>query len=112
MQLVFLNPKTTFFMSQHNKSTLALYCKNVVSQRGNNLISTVEAFLASKKISQSERETMAETFRAIDKDGSGMIECAEILAIYRQQNEHVTDEEAQRIINSIDKDHSGKIDFN
>ena len=39
----------------------------------------VESFLATKKISQSEREDLAKMFRAIDSDGSGMIDYSELL---------------------------------
>ena len=43
-------------------------------QRGNNLVSIIESYLSLRKVTQQERQRLANIFTGIDRDGNGLIE--------------------------------------
>lgn len=71
----------------------------------------METYLASNTISQQERSTLAKAFKQIDRDGSGIIERNELIEAYRSVYGAVNDRFVENIIEKIDTNGSGKIDF-
>lgn len=68
-----------------------------------------------KKITQIERQKLAELFTSIDTDGNGLIEKEELIKILKSHVEHfkkLEDDEIELMVGEIDKNCSGKIDFN
>lgn len=45
----------------------------------------IESYLCLKKITQQERQKLAEMFTSIDSDGNGQIECDELLKAFRKK---------------------------
>ena len=81
-------------------------------QAANNLISMIEGYLVCKKINQSERQHLASIFESIDRDNSGIIEVEEFKKFYSENSEHYDVDEVEKMILAIDKNNSGKVDFN
>jgi calcium-dependent protein kinase len=108
-----LNPHS---MSSANLEKLEdYYVRGLFTQRGNNLISVIEAYLCLRKVTQEERQKLACAFTSIDRDGDGLIEREElVVALRRQQSKRAGEGEGEvdGLVESIDKDRSGKIDFN
>jgi Ca2+-binding EF-hand superfamily protein len=68
-----------------------------------------------KKITQDERQKLAEIFTSIDSDGNGLIDKAELVATLRTHMDkfkHLAEAELDQLVSSMDKNNSGKIDFN
>lgn len=65
-----------------------------------------------KKITPEEVEHIKESFKAMDTDGNGTIDAQEFKAALLQNGEHVTDEDVNVIIASIDKNGDGVIQLN
>lgn len=61
------------------------------------------------KITPEEVEHIKESFKAMDTDGNGTIDAQEFKAALLQNGEHVTDEDVNVIIASIDKNGDGVI---
>lgn len=64
------------------------------------------------KITPEEVEHIKESFKAMDTDGNGTIDAQEFKAALLQNGEHVTDEDVNVIIASIDKNGDGVIQLN
>ena len=79
-------------------------------QRGNNFISVIENYLSLSQISQLERDRLGHLFRAIDSNNDGVIEAKELIAVC--QSQLGVDFEVARVLEEIDHNNSGKIDFN
>lgn len=65
-----------------------------------------------RRLSQPERQKIAQLFFEIDKDNSGFLDKDEFLAVFRSISPCTEEGQLRRIIDLIDKDKSGKIDFN
>lgn len=72
----------------------------------------MECFLTLRRLTQSERQNLAQIFCEIDKDNSGLLDKDEFLQALRLGSPSSSETHLQMIIDSIDKDKSGKIDFN
>jgi Ca2+-binding EF-hand superfamily protein len=71
-----------------------------------------DATVASAPIAPLSDETLLQqVFHIIDKDGSGTIERAELVALLLELNYDVTQSELNDIVESFDQDGSGTIDF-
>jgi calcium-dependent protein kinase len=62
-------------------------------------------------MSKAERNELAEKFKSIDKDGSGMLDKEELTEAYKTIYGMVNEEAISHIIDTIDVNGSGKIDF-
>ena len=62
--------------------------------------------------SDEDKESLLETFKAIDENGDGMISRKELLTGYRKVNDStISDDELNDMFSRIDKDNNGKIDY-
>merc|ERR1719461_2046319 len=61
---------------------------------------------------ESKRETFRKVFKEFDKDGDSFINKKELKNLLARWKVIVSDEEADDIMNEIDKNKDGKIDFN
>lgn len=69
-------------------------------------------FIASQLASKEEKQQLMETFKALDKNGDGTLSRQEILDGYRQtMNEDEAEAEVNRIMEMVDTDKSGEIDY-
>ncbi|KAL2443965.1 Calmodulin [Exophiala dermatitidis] len=65
----------------------------------------------SAKPSEEEIKAYRDVFALFDKDGSGTITAQELGEIMRSLGQNPSDSELQDMINEVDIDHSGSIDF-
>jgi Ca2+-binding EF-hand superfamily protein len=72
----------------------------------------IEGYLVTKKINQAERQHLASIFESIDEDHSGIIEVEEFKKFYQDNSEYYNGEEMEALLLTLDKNKSGKIDFN
>eukprot|EP00090_Calanus_glacialis_P009105 TRINITY_DN17453_c0_g1_i1.p1 TRINITY_DN17453_c0_g1~~TRINITY_DN17453_c0_g1_i1.p1 ORF type:complete len:193 (-),score=72.28 TRINITY_DN17453_c0_g1_i1:157-735(-) len=64
------------------------------------------------KILQKERE-FREAFRMFDRDGSGKVSSTELRQVLTKSGQmKLTDEEVDEMVEGVDEDHDGMIDFN
>ena len=76
------------------------------------LKNAVRLFLATQVIAQNELKVLKEEFLAIDKDGNGRISREELLEQYKKiMNEPEATEVVNEIMNKVDVNHSGDIDY-
>ena len=68
----------------------------------------------SRKVCQEERQRLAAVFTSIDTDRSGIIEIDELRRFYfsNSSDREMTEKEVEEILKEVDKNQSGKIDFN
>jgi len=69
--------------------------------------------MASQMTSQVEKEELQKTFQTLDKDGDGVLTKEELLEGYKKvyQNDEQAELEVRRIIEEVDINNSGQIDF-
>lgn len=73
-----------------------------------------EEFLAlmAKKTKEAEDEAeLKEAFRVFDKNNRGVIEACDLKLIFQTLDPDMPDEEVEQIINEVDEDGSGTVDF-
>ena len=69
-------------------------------------------FIASQLASKEEKQQLMETFKALDKNGDGTLSRQEILDGYTQiMDEEGAEAEVNRIMQMVDIDKSGEIDY-
>lgn len=69
-------------------------------------------FIASQLASKEEKQQLMETFKALDKNGDGTLSRQEILEGYMQlMDEEEAEAEVNRIMEMVDIDKSGEIDY-
>lgn len=84
----------------------------LLTQFKSKFLAIVETYMATNAISQEDRRILARKFREIDKDNSGAIETAELVSAFKAvYGNKYTEEAIGDIINKIDSNGSGKIDF-
>ena len=59
-----------------------------------------------------KQQELKEAFDAFDRDGNGVINTEELLAMMNQLGDRITKEEAEKMIQEADHDKDGVIDFN
>ena len=70
------------------------------------------AFIASQLLSKQERENIDKVFRAMDTNGDGKLDKAEIKAGYAEFfGKTISDEEVDEMFAKVDVDDSGAIDY-
>ena len=68
--------------------------------------------LMSKKTKEAEDEQeLREAFRVFDKNNRGVIEAGDLKLIFQTLDPDMSDEEVEQIINDVDEDGSGTVDF-
>lgn len=65
----------------------------------------------SNDISDEELQVFRESFNNFDKDGNGHITIAELTAVMKQLGQSPTKKQIKKMIESVDLDNSGTIDF-
>jgi calcium-dependent protein kinase len=69
-------------------------------------------FIASQLTSKEEKQQLMDTFKALDKNGDGILSKDEILEGYKQiMDEEEAEAEVSRIMAMVDLDKSGAIDY-
>ena len=63
------------------------------------------------QLTEQEREEFKDVFSMFDKDGDGTVSCKELGVVMRALGQNPTDEEIVEMINEVDEDKSGEIDF-
>jgi hypothetical protein len=67
--------------------------------------------MGAEAASQQRRQQLSAAFKAIDTDGSGSLDFAEIKAAFEKAGDKLSDDELKKLFDLVDKDHSGSIDF-
>jgi Ca2+-binding EF-hand superfamily protein len=66
----------------------------------------------AKKIKEAEDEAeLKEVFRVFDKNNRGVIDVSDLKIIFKTLDPDMPDEEIDQIINEVDEDGSGTVDF-
>ncbi|KAJ3737291.1 calmodulin [Lentinula guzmanii] len=68
--------------------------------------------MASDQLSEEQVNEFKEAFSLFDKDGDGTITTLELGTVMRSLGQNPTDAELQDMINEVDVDGNGTIDFN
>lgn len=71
----------------------------------------VYTFIASQLYSNKDKELLLKAFKEIDKDGDGVIERDELIKTFNDSSTNLQAEEVERILEMIDTNGSGRIDF-
>jgi len=67
--------------------------------------------MASDQLTEEQINEFKEAFSLFDKDGDGTITTLELGTVMRSLGQNPTDAELQDMINEVDKDGNGEIDF-
>lgn len=73
--------------------------------------SVVSPTMSVSTFSPEEIEELREAFNLFDKDGGGTIDVAELRAILDQRGKRMSDMELRKLMDMVDEDRSGEIDF-
>ena len=76
-----------------------------------NIIQIVILFKMAKELSETQIEEFREAFLLFDKNGDGTITTVELGTAMRSLGQNPTEEELQEMINEVDEDGGGSIDF-
>lgn len=81
-------------------------------QKSSKLRDAVSTFIATQCVSIADTKELRKVFQAIDVNGDGKLSKEEIFTYYcKEMGEEAAEEEARRIIDAVDSDHSGFIDY-
>lgn len=96
-----------------DKERLQHNLKNLKSFRAEQkLQQAAYTFIASQLTTKEERQQLMETFKALDTNGDGTLSREEILEGYKQlMDEEEAEAEVNRIMQMVDLDKSGAIDY-
>jgi calcium-dependent protein kinase len=75
------------------------------------LKAVVYTFIASQLYSNKDKEILLKAFKEIDKDGDGVIERDELIKTFSDSSTNLLPAEVERILEIIDTNGSGRIDF-
>jgi calcium-dependent protein kinase len=105
--------QNTYQETQIDKDSLRDAFANLRSFRAENKLQrAVLCFISSQLVSQKERSNLSKIFQTIDKDGTGKLNAKELkLASNRLANLGLTEDELQEIINRVDSNQNGYIDY-
>lgn len=85
--------------------------KYISIQAINNFVSVVESYLSFRKISQSQKNEIKCLFQAIDVRRQGQLSKNDILKTYEASLGTENEEKIKKLIEAIDKNKSGFIDY-
>lgn len=96
-----------------NKEVMHHNLKNLKNFRAEQKLQQAAfTFIASQLASKEEKQQLLETFRTLDKNGDGTLSRDEILEGYKQlMSEEDAENEVNRIMEMVDIDKSGEIDY-
>ena len=78
----------------------------------NKLKAVVYTFIASQLYDGKNKQSLMAAFQEMDKDGDGVIGVDELEEIYvNEADSSLTKEDLKRIVNMVDTNGSGRIDF-
>ncbi len=77
----------------------------------NKLKAVVYTYIASQLYSNKDKELLLKAFKEIDKDGDGVIERDELISVFENTHTSLQPQEVERILELIDTNSSGRIDF-
>jgi len=69
------------------------------------------ALMAKKTKEAEDEQELREAFRVFDKNNRGVIDTADLKTIFHALDPDMSDEEIEQIINEVDEDGSGTVDF-
>lgn len=69
------------------------------------------ALMAKKTKEAEDEQELREAFRVFDKNNKGVIETGDLKVIFKALDPDMPDEEVEQIINEVDEDGSGTVDF-
>ena len=69
------------------------------------------SYMASQLVSKEEKDRIADSFKPMDRDGSGTLDRRELQAGYEQNGIYLDEDELDQIFASADIDGSGKVDY-
>ncbi|PIA61539.1 hypothetical protein AQUCO_00300812v1 [Aquilegia coerulea] len=67
--------------------------------------------MAQERFSEEQISEFKEAFAIFDKDGNGCITTKELGTVMKSLNQQTTEAELQQMINEVDTDGNGTIDF-
>jgi calmodulin len=67
--------------------------------------------MAKKTKEAEDEQELREAFRVFDKNNRGVIDTSDLKTIFRALDPDMDDEEIEQIINEVDEDGSGTVDF-
>ena len=67
--------------------------------------------MAKKTKEAEDEQELREAFRVFDTNNRGVIEAADLKLIFKTLDPDMADEEVEQIINEVDEDGSGTVDF-
>ena len=78
----------------------------------NKLKAVVYTYIASQLYSNNDKEHLLSVFQEIDKDGDGVIEKKELVSVFNNHSRtNFSEDEIGRILELVDTNGSGRIDF-
>ena len=78
----------------------------------NKLKAVVYTYIASQLYSSRDKDHLLSVFREIDKDGDGVIEKAELISVFNNNaRSNLSEGEIEKILELVDTNGSGQIDF-
>lgn len=78
----------------------------------NKLKAVVYTYIASQLYSNRDKDNLMKVFKEIDKDGDGVIEKKELISVFNSHStSRLTENEIENILQVIDTNGSGHIDF-
>lgn len=64
------------------------------------------------QLTEEQIQSFKDVFNHFDKDGSGSISTSELGEVMKSMGQNPTDAELQDMVNEVDTDQSGSIEFN
>ncbi|XP_063430886.1 neo-calmodulin-like isoform X1 [Mytilus trossulus] len=90
---------------------LTFIFKSHVRLKGSNWIEMAKLLLKEEDLSEDQIAEFKEAFSLFDKDGDGTITTKELGTVMRSLGQNPTESELQDMINEVDIDGNGQIDF-
>jgi len=69
------------------------------------------ALMAKKTKEAEDEQELREAFRVFDKNNKGVIETSDLKVIFKTLDPDMSDDEVENIIDDVDEDGSGTVDF-
>lgn len=65
----------------------------------------------ASNLTEEQKAELKEAFSLFDRDGDGTITIKELQVVMRSIGQNPTEEEIQQMINEVDSDNDGEVDF-
>jgi len=100
-------------LGQNLKPDQLQECIEAVDGDGSGTVDFEEflALMAKKTKEAEDEQELREAFRVFDKNNRGVIDTNDLKTIFKALDPDMDDEEIEQIINEVDEDGSGTVDF-